>query len=480
MFLFQTKVVPRASHYLINSRPYSKEWGLFLFFNEKVNEYLGRKFVVKFQKIRGTADFLPETTAKWQHVEQKIEAILAQYYFKEIRLPIFEQFELFARGVGETSDIVSKEMYDFYDKGNRHLSLRPEGTAGVVRAYVENKIYGPEHHKPVKYYYNGPMFRFERPQSGRMRQFHQIGVEVYGSNNPAVDVETMALAMDIFESFAIKDLSLVINTLGNTKSRLAYRKALIEFLEPHFDELSEDSQNRLHKNPLRVLDSKDRNDQEIVKDAPSVLDYLDEESIAHFEEVQKMLDLLEIPYEIDSNMVRGLDYYNDTIFEIMTNDPDFGSNTTICAGGRYDNLVEEIGGPATEGFGFAIGLERLVLLLEGMDYAFPEANELDAFVVMIDQEANQEALKLVTALRSHGLTAEREFIGRKPRSQFRTADRLNAKTVFTLGRQELKNNTVNMKLLSSGKELELNLDDVYGENFAEIYRGALLKLKIEG
>lgn len=435
---------------------------------------------MKFQKIRGTADFLPETTAKWQHVEKKIETLLDQYYFKEIRLPIFEQFELFARGVGETSDIVSKEMYDFYDKGERHLSLRPEGTAGVVRAYVENKIYGPEHHKPVKYYYNGPMFRFERPQSGRMRQFHQIGVEVYGSNNPAVDVETMALAMDIFQSFEIKDLSLVINSLGNTDSRLAYRKALIEFLEPHFDQLSEDSQSRLHKNPLRVLDSKDKGDQKIVKDAPSVLDYLDEESSAHFKEVQEMLELLEISYEIDSNMVRGLDYYNDTIFEIMTNDPDFGSNTTICAGGRYDKLVEEVGGPATEGFGFAVGLERLVLLLEGMDYEFPEEHQLDAFIVMIDKEANQEVLKLVTALRRHGLTVEREFIGRKPRSQFRTADKLNAKTVFTLGSQELENRTVNMKLLSSGKELELNLDDIYGENFAEIYQGALLKLKIEG
>ncbi len=435
-----------------------------------------RKLVVKYQKIRGTADFLPETTTKWQYVEKKIESILDKYYFKEIRLPIFEQFELFARGVGETSDIVSKEMYDFYDKGDRHLALRPEGTAGVVRAYVENKIFGPEHHKPVKYYYNGPMFRFERPQSGRMRQFHQIGVEVYGSKNPAVDVETMALAMNIFESFGIKDLSLVINSLGNTESRIAYRGALIEYLEPHFDELSEDSQKRLHKNPLRVLDSKNKEDQKIVKDAPSVLEYLDTESKANFKEVQAMLELLEIPYEIDSNMVRGLDYYNDTIFEIMTNDPNFGSNTTICAGGRYDQLVEEVGGPETEGFGFAIGLERLVMLLEGMNYEFPETHQLDAFIVMIGDEANQEALKLVQALRRHGLTAEREFIGRKPRSQFRTADRLNAKTVFTLGSNEIENRTVNMKLLETGKEVELNLDDIYGNDFAANYQEALIKL----
>lgn len=434
---------------------------------------------MKYQKIRGTADFLPEETNKWQFVEQKIESLLKKYYYQEIRMPIFEQFELFARGVGETSDIVSKEMYEFYDRGERHLALRPEGTAGVVRAYVQNKIYGPEHHKPVKYYYNGPMFRFERPQSGRMRQFHQIGVEVYGSKNPAVDVETMLLAMEIFEGFEIRNLSLVINSLGNTESRLAYREALIDYLTPHFDELSEDSQERLHKNPLRVLDSKDRKDQKIVKEAPSILDYLDEESSKHFEEVKEMLELLEIPYEVDTNMVRGLDYYNDTIFEVITNDPDFGSNTTICAGGRYDQLVEEVGGPATPGFGFAIGLERLVMLLEGADFEFPTLTELDAFIVTIGDEVNNEALKLVTALRKHGLTAEREFVGRKPGSQFKTADKLNATTVFTLGGNELENRSVNMKHLETGKEIAVDFDVIYGEDFKTFYKETLENLASE-
>lgn len=434
---------------------------------------------MKYQKIRGTADFFPEVTNKWQFVEQTIEQKLKQYYYHEIRLPIFEQFELFARGVGETSDIVSKEMYEFYDKGDRHLALRPEGTAGVVRAYVENKIYGPEHHKPVKYYYKGPMFRFERPQSGRMRQFHQIGVEVYGSKNPAIDVETMTLAMEIFEDFNIQNLSLVINSLGNTASRLAYREALIEFLTPHFDELSEDSQERLHKNPLRVLDSKDKKDIEIVKGAPSVLEYLDEESTKHFEEVKDLLDALEIPYEIDTNMVRGLDYYNDTIFEVITNDPNFGSNTTICAGGRYDQLVEEVGGPTTPGFGFALGLERLVMLLEGADYSFPNLTELDAFIVTIGSEVNQEALKLVQALRRHGLTAEREYVGRKPGSQFKTADKLNAKTVFTLGGNELENRTINMKLLETGKETSITFDEIYNDDFKKIYEETLEKLASE-
>ncbi len=435
-----------------------------------------RKSEMKYQKIRGTADFLPEVTNKWQYVEAKIEDMLKKYYFQEIRLPIFEQFELFARGVGETSDIVSKEMYDFHDKGDRHLALRPEGTAGVVRAYVENKIFGPEHHKPVKYYYNGPMFRFERPQSGRMRQFHQIGVEVYGTTNPAIDVETMHLAMEIFKSFGIKDLSLVINSLGNTESRIAYREALIAYLEPHFDELSEDSQQRLHKNPLRVLDSKDRKDKEIVKDAPSVLEYLDEASTKHFEEVKEMLDYLEVPYEIDTNMVRGLDYYNDTIFEVITNDPDFGANTTICAGGRYDGLVEQVGGPETPGFGFAIGLERLVMLLEAANFEFPNLTELDAFIVTIGDEVNTEALKIVTELRKHGLIVEREFVGRKPGSQFKTADKLNAKVVFTLGGMELENRNINMKLLETGNQTKIQLDDIYSDNFKEIYEAEIKKL----
>src|SRR5699024_8044519 len=289
----------------------------------------------------------------------------------------------------------------------------------------------------------------------------------------------MALAMDIFKSFGIKDLTLVINSLGNTESRLAYREALIDFLTPHFEELSDDSKERLHKNPLRVLDSKDKKDQEIVKEAPSVLDYLDENSKKHFEEVKDMLELLEVSYEVDPNMVRGLDYYNDTIFEIMTNDPNFGANTTICAGGRYDQLVEEVGGPATPGFGFAIGLERLIMLLDGIDYPFPDAHQLDAFIVTIGDEVNNEALKLANALRKHDLIVEREFIGRKPGKQFRTADKLNAKAVFTLGSQVLENRTVNMKLLSTGKEISLNLDDIYAKDFKEMYTETLKKLASE-
>lgn len=422
---------------------------------------------MNYQKIKGTPDFLPEDTNKWQYIESHARKTLARYQFKEIRTPLFEQFELFSRGVGETSDIVSKEMYDFMDKGNRHIALRPEGTAGVVRAYVENKLYGPEYHKPSKYYYIAPMFRYERPQKGRMRQFHQLGVEVFGSSNPATDVETMALAMDIFKSFNIKNLKLVINSLGNTETRKEYRQALINYLEPHMNELSEDSKNRLYKNPLRVLDSKNKKDKELVAQAPSILDYLDEHCKQNFDAVKKYLEALEINYEIDSNMVRGLDYYNDTIFEIMTEDPNFGSNTTVCAGGRYDSLVEQVGGPSTPGFGFGIGLERLVMLLENSHFDFPEVAALDAFIVTIGNAANKEALKVASILRAAGLNVEREFLNRKPAKQFKTADKLNAKYVFTLGENELNKGTINVKLLETGKETVLSLDKVSKDNIVE-------------
>lgn len=431
---------------------------------------------MKYQKMKGTADLFPEDTRKWQYVESIAHNVMKKYRFEEIRNPIFEALELFARGVGETSDIVTKEMYDFYDKGDRHLALRPEGTAGVTRAFVENKMYGPEHHKPQRYYYIGPMFRYERPQSGRMRQFHQLGVEAFGSKNPAIDVETISLAMSLFKTIGIKDLKLVINSLGSNESRIKYRQALIDYLEPHVDELSEDSKVRLHKNPLRVLDSKDKKDKEIVKDAPSILDYLDEESQAHFDAVKKQLEMLEIPYVIDTNMVRGLDYYNDTIFEIMTVDPNFGSNTTIAAGGRYDSLVEEVGGPSTPAFGFAVGLERLILLIESEQIEIPETEELDIFVVTIGECAGKEATKLVHALRQHDLLVDREYMNRKPGKQFKTADNMNAKMVFTIGDSELESETVSAKLLSSGNQKEVSMDDIYSENFNATFKALVQEL----
>lgn len=431
---------------------------------------------MNYKKPKGTTDILPAETKKWQYVEETAKKILSKYQFNEIRTPMFESFDLFSRGVGETSDIVSKEMYDFYDKGNRHIALRPEGTASIARAYVENKLYGPEYGKPVKLYYTGPMFRYERPQSGRMRQFHQLGVEVFGSQNPETDVETMALAMDLFKEFGLNQLSLVINSLGDLETRKAYREALIHYLEPHFEELSKDSQERLHKNPLRVLDSKDKKDKEIVKNAPSILDYLTEESAKHFETVKSMMDILDIPYTVDSTMVRGLDYYTDTIFEIISDAPGFGALTTICAGGRYDGLVEEVGGPETPGFGFAFGLERLLMTLEAENITIPDKSKLDVYVVGIGEKTNVETLKVVQALRNHGISADKDFMKRKPKAQFKTANKLNARAVMTLGEEELEEGTISFKEMESGKQTKLQLEDIYKETFADQFHEELKKL----
>ena len=312
-----------------------------------------------YQKPVGTAYLLPGTTGLWEKVEANAREVFRQFGYRGIRTPMFEDYRVFARNVGDTSDIVEKEMYDFHDKGDRHIALRPEGTAGVVRAYVENKLYGPEYPKPYKVYYMGPMFRYERPQSGRQREFHQIGVEALNNESPQIDVEVIAMAMALFKKFGVPNVKLVINTLGDKQVRQDYREALINYLKPHYDELSADSQERLYKNPRRVLHSKDEGDQKLVADAPSILDYLDDESQTYFDQVQKLLKELGIDYEIDTNMVRGLDYYNHTIFEIMSDSPVFGGGyTTVCAGGRYNGLISQLGGPEEGGIGFGMGVER--------------------------------------------------------------------------------------------------------------------------
>lgn len=432
---------------------------------------------MKYQRPKGTADILPGQSASWQYVEEKMAEVLDRYNFEEIRTPLFESYELFARGVGEGSDIVSKEMYDFKDKGDRHMALRPEGTASAVRAYVENKLYGPEYPKPVKLYYIGPMFRYERPQGGRMRQFHQLGVESFGSNKPETDVETMTLALDLFKSVGIDHLSLTINSLGDEESRQAYLQALKAYLEPHLDDLSKDSQRRFEQNTLRILDSKDKADQEIVAKAPSILDYLSEESKAHFQAVQDLLKATNISFEVDHRMVRGLDYYTGTVFEIMTDSKVFGSITTVCAGGRYNKLVEEVGGPETPAFGFAMGLERLLLVLEAENIDIPQADPLDVYVVGIGDKVSAETFKVVQALRQQGLKTEKDFAGRKAKAQFKTADRLNAKTVMILGEDELDKGKITVREMSSGNQEEIPLESIYNQDFIEKYRAEVQKLK---
>ena len=413
---------------------------------------------MKLQKPKGTQDILPQESVKWQYVEEFARKTFKKYHYAEIRTPLFEHYEVISRSVGDTTDIVTKEMYDFYDKGDRHITLRPEGTAPVVRSYVENKLFAPEVQKPVKLYYMGSMFRYERPQAGRLREFHQIGVECFGSNNPATDVETIAMAAQFFNEIGIQGVTLQLNSLGNAESRAAYRQALIDYLTPLKDSLSKDSQRRLEENPLRVLDSKEKEDKLAVENAPSILDYLDEESQTHFQAVRSMLEALKISYVINTNMVRGLDYYNHTIFEFTADVA--GNELTICAGGRYDSLVAYFGGPETAGFGFGMGVERLLLVLEKQGVALPLEDSLDVYIAVLGDGANNKALEIVQALRKQGFTAERDYLNRKLKAQFKSADTFSAKTLITLGESEIESNQVIIKNNQTREELTVSLNQI--------------------
>lgn len=421
------------------------------------------------QKMKGTEDILPNEVTVWQYVEDIAREIFDTYMFKEIRTPMFESLELFQRGVGDSTDIVSKEMYHFTDKGDRDIALRPEGTAPVVRAFVEHKLFGPEYPKPLKLYYMGPMFRFERPQAGRQRQFTQLGVEVLGSQNPMNDAEAIAMAWDLFNELGISKIKVCLNSLGKPEDRQAYRQALIDYYEPHLDQLSDDSQRRLHTNPLRILDSKEPADKQFLAGAPVITDYLSEESQQHFKAVCQMLDALQIPYVIDPYIVRGLDYYQDTIFEIIVEDDAIGAQSTICGGGRYDDLVEDLGGPQTPGFGFAIGMERLLLLLEQQEVDIPIEDDLDVFVMTFGEQANLEAFKVIHAIRQAGYRVDNDMLGRSLKSQFKTVSKLGTKLLLTIGEDELEKGIVQIKNQANGKKFEVPLQDVL-EDFAPIYR----------
>lgn len=413
-----------------------------------------------YQKPKGTADILPGTTSIWEKVEQNAREVFNQFGYRGIRTPMFEDYNVFSRNVGDTSDIVEKEMYDFHDKGDRHIALRPEGTAGVVRAYVENKLYGPEYPKPYKVYYMGPMFRYERPQSGRQREFHQIGVEALNNESPQIDVEVISMAMALFKKFGVPNVKLVINTLGDKKVREDYREALINYLKPHYDELSKDSQERLYKNPLRVLDSKDEGDKKIVAEAPSILDYLDEESQAYFDEVQALLNKLGIDFEIDTNMVRGLDYYNHTIFEIMSDSPVFGGGyTTVCAGGRYNGLISQLGGPEEGGIGFGMGVERLMLLLQEENPVFAPQDQLDVFFASADQQGDEMAFEVLSKIRQQGIVADKDYSGVKVGKQIKEAFRRNAKYFAVFGAREVEEGTFQLKNAATKDATTIKVSD---------------------
>lgn len=422
---------------------------------------------MKLQKPKGTQDILPKDSGTWQYVEEFARNTFKKYNYAEIRTPLFEHYEVISRSVGDTTDIVTKEMYDFYDKGDRHITLRPEGTAPVVRSYVENKLFAPEIQKPVKLYYMGSMFRYERPQAGRLREFHQIGVECFGSNNPATDVETIAMAAQFFNEIGIRNVTLQLNSLGNAESRTTYRQALIDYLMPLKDNLSKDSQRRLEENPLRVLDSKEKEDKLAVENAPSILDYLDEESQTHFQAVRSLLEALEIPYTINTNMVRGLDYYNHTIFEFTADVA--GNELTICAGGRYDSLVAYFGGPETAGFGFGMGVERLLLVLEKQGVELPLENSLDVYIAVLGEGANNTALEIVQALRRQGFTVERDYLNRKLKAQFKSADTFGAKVLITLGESEIESKQVTVKNNQTREELIVDLNQIQ-EDFQAVFK----------
>ncbi|WP_102691222.1 histidine--tRNA ligase [Rummeliibacillus pycnus] len=406
---------------------------------------------MSFKVPRGTQDILPGQTEKWQKVEEIIRHLCQVYRYPEIRTPIFESTELFQRGVGDTTDIVQKEMYTFKDRGDRSLTLRPEGTAAVVRSYVEHKMFG-QPDQPVKLSYIGPMFRYERQQAGRYRQFVQFGVEAIGSKDPAIDAEVIALAMNVYEAAGLKDVKLVINSLGDHEVRAKHREALVMHFEPHIHEFCSDCQSRLEKNPLRILDCKVDRDHPLMATAPALTDYLNEESARYFEQVKKYLDVLGISYEVDPNLVRGLDYYNHTTFEIMSTAEGLGAITTLCGGGRYNGLVEEIGGPESPGIGFAMSIERLLLALEAEGKELDTENQLDMYIVAMDDEAKLKAVELASSFRAKGISTEIDYSNRKMKAQMKSADRQKATWVIVLGETELAEQQATVKNMATGNQ----------------------------
>lgn len=420
---------------------------------------------MRVQRPKGTVDILPDESGSWEKVEQILRDFFKQANYREIRTPSFENYNVFSRSSGETSDVVEKEMYDFNDKGGRHIALRPEGTAGVVRAYVEDKLYAPEIAKPLNVYYIESTFRYERPQAGRQREFHQIGIESFGSANPLADVETIVLAHDLLAKLGVKNYELHINTLGNSQVRQGYHDALVNYFKPVRDQLSDDSKRRLEKNPLRILDSKDEQDKKFLPDAPKIVDYLDQESKENFDQILKMLDQLKINYVIDNDLVRGLDYYTGVIFEFMVEDKSiWESASTILGGGRYDNLVEEFDGPSTPAVGFGIGEERLMLVLQKQNPKLFADQGIDFFIANIGRETEVKTVEIARLLRKQGLKVQYDVEQKKLKAQFKKADRAKAKYVITLGDKELTAKVLNVKRLSDAKTFKFAFNDLENIN----------------
>ncbi|MGN1344848.1 MAG: histidine--tRNA ligase [Traorella sp.] len=425
--------------------------------------------MTNYQMPRGTQDILPNEIEKWHALEEYLQKFTTLYHYKEIRTPIFEHTEVFKRG-NDSSDMVNKEMYTF-EKGNRSLTLRPEGTAGVCRSFVENRLFGSAD-LPLKLYYMGPMMRYERPQKGRQRIFNQFGVEVLGAKNPYLDVETIALGYSILSGLGLKDLVVQLNTLGDDESRDHYREALKEHFKDSLDELCPDCKRRYVQNPLRILDCKVDHDHPAMKSAPKISDYLNQPSKEYFENVKQGLDALGIPYSVEDRLVRGLDYYTHTVFEIVSVNKEMGSQATLLAGGRYDGLVEYFGGPDMSGIGWALGMERILLALEAEKITIAEEDAIDIYVLCLSNEAQLEAFKITTMLRSHGYISETDYLHRSFKAQFKSVDRMNAKVAILIGEDELKNHTVSIKRIDTQEKFVIErdkiiekMDEIFGERY---------------
>lgn len=409
---------------------------------------------------RGTKDITPKESYKWNYVENKFREICGLYGYEEMRTPIFEHTELFKRSVGDTTDVVQKEMYSFEDKGGRDITLKPEGTAGVIRAFIENKLYSDA--QPTKMFYIIPCFRYERPQAGRQRQFHQFGVEAVGSDNPSLDAEVIALAVQFFNEVGLKDLAVSINSVGCPTCRAKYNELLKSYLDAKSDVLCSTCLERKDKNPMRVIDCKNPNCQENLQDVPFMIDHICDDCKDHFEKLQKYLKEMDVNFIVDKTIVRGLDYYKKTAFEIISND--IGSQSTVCGGGRYDGLVEQLGGPkGTSGIGFALGAERLLLTMENNNIEIENPQSTDIYIVTIGDKAKTKSFKLLKDLRYNHISADSDHLDRSVKAQFKYSDKINAKFTIVIGEDELANDSATLKNMQTSEQITVKLSELVGE-----------------
>ena len=428
------------------------------------------------KSIKGTQDTLPSESYKIQFVEQSVLEIAKNYGYKEIRVPVFEHTELFQRGVGDTTDVVQKEMYTFEDKGGRSITLRPEGTAGVVRSYIEHGLFNEA--QPQKVCYLISCYRYEKPQAGRLREFHQFGCECFGTASPAADAELISLVNDIFAFLDVKNLKIQINSIGCPECRKNYHKALQEYFESKKDELCGTCLGRLERNPMRILDCKSPVCSEIAKDAPKVTDYLCDECDDHFKKTQQYLDAMNIPYEVNPSIVRGLDYYTKTVFEFVSTE--IGAQGTVCGGGRYDGLVEEIGGNHTPALGFAMGMERLLMLMEAQGIEFPAEDKCDLYIASMGENATLKASQIASDVRGNGMHAQFDIVGRSVKAQMKYANKIGAAYTVVLGDSEIEAGVAKVKNMADGSETEMNIDDIAEEIMRLSINDSLKGFEVEG